>query len=45
MVDEIPVRVPLKALGSGLIRVQTTSEFLEDVRSLRERVDEEAAEE
>jgi hypothetical protein len=36
--------VPRKALGSGLIGLQTTSE-LEEARSLRERVDDEAAEE
>jgi hypothetical protein len=42
---EIPVRVPIKALGTSLIRSETTSDFLEEARYLRERADEEAAEE
>ncbi len=45
LADEIPVRVRLKALGASLIRPQTTSEFLENARFLRERADEEADEE
>ncbi len=42
---EVPVRVPLKSIGSSLILRQTTAEFLESARSLREKVDEEAEEE
>ena len=43
--SEIPVRVPIKALGSSFILRETTSEFLEDARYLRERADDEAEEE
>jgi pSer/pThr/pTyr-binding forkhead associated (FHA) protein len=42
---EVPVRVPLKSIGSSLVLRQTTEEFLESARSLREKVDEEAEEE
>jgi pSer/pThr/pTyr-binding forkhead associated (FHA) protein len=42
--EEIPVRAPIKAFGSSLIRTETTAEFLEEVRLLREEVDEDAAE-
>ena len=42
LVDEIPVRVPIKAVGASLILPQTTSEFLEGARWVRERADEEA---
>jgi len=42
---EIPVRVPIKALGSSFILPETTSEFLEGARYLREQADEEAAKE
>jgi hypothetical protein len=42
--EEIPVRAPIKAFGSSLLRTETTAEFLEDVRVLREQVDEDAAE-
>jgi hypothetical protein len=45
LVAEIPVRVAIKALGASLILPQTTSEFLEGARFLREHVDEEAAKE
>jgi hypothetical protein len=45
LVAEIPVRVPIKALGSSLILPETTSEFLEGARYLREQADEEAAKE
>ncbi len=42
---ELPVRVPIKALGSSLILPETTSEFLEGARYLREQADEDAEEE
>jgi hypothetical protein len=45
LVAEIPVSVPLKAVGSSLILTETTSEFLEGARYLREQADEEAEEE
>jgi hypothetical protein len=45
LVDEIPARVPIKAVGASLIRRQTTAEFLEGARSLRERADADAEEE
>jgi hypothetical protein len=45
LVAEIPVRVPIKALGSSLILPETTSEFLEGARFLKEQADEEAEEE
>jgi pSer/pThr/pTyr-binding forkhead associated (FHA) protein len=44
LVDEIPMRVPIKAVGASLIRPQTTSEFLESARFLREQADDEAEE-
>jgi hypothetical protein len=40
---EVPVRVPLKPIGSSFVSRQTTEEFLASARSLREKVDEEAA--
>ncbi len=45
LIDQIPVRVPIKAVGASLILPQTTSEFLEGARYLREQADEEAEEE
>lgn len=45
LLDEIPVRVPIKAVGASLIRSQTPSEFLEGARVLRARADEDANEE
>jgi hypothetical protein len=42
---EIPVRVPIKAVGSSLILPETTAEFLEGARHLKEQADEEAKEE
>jgi hypothetical protein len=44
LVDHIPARVPIKAVGASLIRPQTTAEFLEGARSLRERADADAEE-
>ncbi len=41
---EIPVRVPIKAIGSSLILPETTVEFLEGARYLKEEADEEAEE-
>lgn len=42
---EVPVRVPIKAIGSSLILPETTAEFLEGALYLREQADEEAEEE
>ncbi len=42
---EIPIRAPIKALGSSLIQPETTAEFLQGARILRERADEDAKEE
>jgi hypothetical protein len=44
LVSEIPVRVPIKAIGSSLILRETTREFLEGARYLKEEADEEAGE-
>lgn len=45
LASEIPVRVPIKAIGSSLILPETTAEFLEGARYLKEQADEEAKEE
>ncbi len=44
LASEIPVRVPIKAIGSSLILPGTTGEFLEAARHLKEEADEEAEE-
>ena len=45
LASEIPVRVPIKAIGSSLILPETTTEFLEGARYLKEEADEEAEKE
>ena len=44
LASEIPVRVPIKAVGSSLILPGTTAEFLEEARYLKDEADEEADE-
>lgn len=41
---EVPERVPLKAFGSSLVLRQSTAEFLESARHVRQEVDEAAEE-
>jgi hypothetical protein len=44
LASEIPVRVPIKAIGSSLILPETTAEFLEGARYLKDEADEDAEE-
>jgi hypothetical protein len=43
-VSEVPVQIPIKAFGAGVIPATSTTEFLEDARWVKDRVDEKARE-